>query len=970
MDEIKLNDEQISAIEHSKGPLLVIAGAGTGKTTVIVERIKYLILKKEILPQEILALTFTEKAAREMEERVDLALPYGYTQMWISTFHSFCDRILRDEAIHLGLDPRYKLMTEAENIQFLRQHLFEFNFNYFRPLGNPNKFLDGILNHFSRLADEDITPRQYLEWVHNKFEILDSDLKEDERIEYEKYRELAQAYQKYEELKINENVIDFAGLISCTLRLFRTRPNILKIYQEKFKYILVDEFQDTNIAQNELIKIIAGNKANLTVVADDDQSIYKWRGAAVSNVIQFRKNYPTAKIITLVKNYRSTQEILDFAHKLIQNNNPDRLEVKESICKKLLSQRRVNGKPPEFIYADRVENEADLVAQKILQLIENEKYNFSDFAILVRANNHAEVFVRALSRAGIPCQFLGPGRLFRQPEIIDIISYLKVLYNFDDFLAFYRVLAMEIFDISSRDLSAIVNYARRYNLSLFGAAEKVKDIFVSEKTKKKVEEIVNMIYRHLKLVPHETAGEIAYYFLQDSGLLKKIIDPKNTGEQKIALNLSKFFDRLKTFEAEHSDASVFAVVDWIDLSLEIGESPLASDIDGSTENAVNILTVHSAKGLEFPVVFMVNLVVGRFPTNQRREQIPIPIELIKEILPQGDYHLEEERRLFYVAMTRAKDYLFLTASDYYGEGKRERKVSPFVVECLGEEVLKKETAKNIRQLNFLDFAPTQNLVSFDSKISKPLVISSLSYSQIDTFRFCPLHYKLKYILKIPAPPTSAQSFGTTLHLVLKEFYLLLLRGEKLDENKLMEIYERNWINEGYISRSHEEKMKKRGKEYLLDYLKSDLHDVHNLPLALEQSFTFPLNEDLRIVGKIDRIDKKGDGIEIIDYKTTDFTIRNLPSKTDLEQDLQLSIYAMAATKIQDPLFPRDLSKITLSLYFLDKGIKISTHRTEEQIEKAVIEILKVKEEIEASNFACSGKIWCQDCEYKLMCNIF
>src|SRR5680860_261832 len=274
----KLNKQQLKAINHGKGPLLIIAGAGTGKTTVITERIKYLILKKKVKPSEILALTFTEKAAMEMEERVDKAMPYGYTQMWISTFHSFCDRILRQESMHIGLNSGYKLLTEAESILLIRTNLFKFNLKYFRPLGKHNKFLGALLQHFSRLKDEDVNVNEYLKYV-KKIKVNKKFGKE----EIEKIVELANAYKTYEEIKIKEGAMDFSDLISNTLNLFRKRKNILKNYQKQFQYILVDEFQDTNYAQNKLAEFLSKEKRNITVVGDDDQSIYRFRGSSISN---------------------------------------------------------------------------------------------------------------------------------------------------------------------------------------------------------------------------------------------------------------------------------------------------------------------------------------------------------------------------------------------------------------------------------------------------------------------------------------------------------------------------------------------------------------------------------------------------------------------------------------------------------------------------------------------------------------
>ena len=535
--EKKLNKEQLEAVKYKKGPLLIIAGAGTGKTTVITERIKYLIQKNLAKPSEILALTFTEKASREMEERVDVALPLGYTQMWISTFHSFCDRVLRNNVLHIGLDPRYKLMTESETVQFIRKNLFKFDLDYFRPLGNPNKFISGMIQHFSRLQDEDITPVDYIKWIQNQresrkkvrashsakslrddsvdLESLQRDsgaklrLPAESKIEIAKWQELAGAYRKYDELKVKEGFMDFGDLIIKTLQLFRQRPNILKNYQKQFKYVLVDEFQDTNVAQYELLKLLAPPKknGNLTVVGDDSQSIYKFRGAAVSNILYFQKDYKKAKTIVLTKNYRSTQVILDSSYKLIQHNNPDTLESKLGIDKNLVSIKDTKrGEQVSFIHKNRVENEADMVAKEIQFLTTNNKeqsakYDFKDFAILVRANNHSEPFIRALQRHAIPYQFLGPGRLFKQPEIVDLISYLKVLYDFDDSVSFYRLLSIDYFDIDVKDLIRIGNFAKRQNLSLFEACERIIDpsessgqeVFISREAKEKIKTLVKNI---------------------------------------------------------------------------------------------------------------------------------------------------------------------------------------------------------------------------------------------------------------------------------------------------------------------------------------------------------------------------------------------------------------------------------------------------------------------------------------------
>lgn len=979
LKEKELNSRQLQAVRHGKGPLLIIAGAGTGKTTVITERIKWLIASGKAKTQEILALTFTEKASREMEERVDLALPYGYTDMWISTFHSFCDRVLRQEAVQIGLDPGYRLMTGAETIQFLTTHLYHFELDYFRPLGNPVKFIGGMLQHFNRLKDEDVGPDEYFRWVKaqalslkSRAKSKDAETEKVKKEEADKYNELANAYRKYEELKVKEGVMDFGDLIANTLKLFRDRKSVFYQSRKKFKYLLVDEFQDTNFAQYALLKLLAppDSDPNLTVVGDDSQSIYKFRGAAVSNILQFMDDYPRARRIVLADNYRSSQRILDSARRLIRHNEPDTLEVKLGLDKDLRAVRRVKNSCLEFIPADRVENEAEAIVQKITELSGDRvagRYCYSDFAILVRANNHAEPFTRALARHGLPYQFLGPGRLFRQAEVKDLIAYLKVLYNFEDNLAFYRVLSLDHLGLSGRDLAAVVNFSKRGNLSLFEAAERIEKAAVAAKTKKGVEKLVKMIHRHLELVPRESAGQILYYFLEDSGLLLRLAEAKTAEGEKKAQNVAKFFDRLKTYEAEHEDASVHAVVDWLNLSMNLGESPLASDSDWFEENRINLLTIHSAKGLEFPVVFLVNLVTERFPTRERREQIPIPEELIKEILPVGNFHEQEERRLFYVGMTRAKDHLFLTAARYYGEGKRGKKISPFVPEALREEAVKlfdvsrRESSGDFqgKQLSFLDWKKPAGSESDQTIDRQRPAINYLSYSQIDTFNTCPRQYRFRYIQRIPVPSSAAASFGTSVHLALNDFYQLVKEGKRPGLSELPPLLSANWKSVGYASKAHEAKTKKEGERMLKNFYRKSFKPG-KIPLSLEQVFVVKVSRNLRVGGKIDRVDETRKGLEIWDYKTG-----RVMSQKDVDKSLQMTLYALAAT--DEGIFAKKAEEVTLSFYFLDSGEKKSTKRSVSQLEKAKEEIIEKAGEISESDFQPTPGMWCDWCDFKLLC---
>lgn len=1001
-----LNDQQQKAVCHEEGPLLIIAGAGTGKTTVITKRIEHLILDKKIAPNNILALTFTEKAAAEMETRIDQVLPYGYTQMWIETFHAFCDRIMRQEAINIGLTPGFDLMREAECLLFLRKHLFDFDLSYFRPLGNPMKFLQGMLQHFSRLKDDDINPQQYLDYAEKLFKKISLPViarsGNDEAISINKgiaappsvarndkefiiseenarkTMELAGAFKKYEELKAKEGVMDFSDLISNTLKLFRTRKNILKYYQQLFKYILVDEFQDTNYAQNEMSILLAGDKQNITVVADDDQSIYRWRGAAISNVMQFRSHFPKTKIVTLNKNYRSTQTILDSSYRLIQYNNPDRLEVKEKIDKKLVSMREVKGENVEFIYTNRGEDEAEQVAKRIRDEVKKKNRPYNDFAILVRANDHSTPFQRSLERMRIPYQFLGPGHLFQQEEIKDLIAYLHALANFEDTSSLYRIITMPIFGLVARDVAALLNFAKRSNSTLFEAMEKVIDSGLTTDGKEKIGRISSMMKRHLEKVPRETAGQILYYFFEDCGLLGHYLDPGSKRTERAAENIAKFFDKLASYSSSHTDASVFAVVDWIDLSMELGESPLSAEVDWTRNNAVNILTIHSSKGLEFPFVFVVNLVTQRFPSRDRKEQIPVPSDIIREELPEGDEGLQEERRLFYVAATRAQDLLVLTASRFYGEARRERKISPFVVETLGEEFVKKIMDKQIvepigQQLTLLDIFNANIQPTANESPTKPgadlYPVTYISYSQIQTYQMCPLHYKLRYIMNIPSAPSPALSYGISVHSALRDFIMEIRAKHDVSPELMNQILKKDWISLGYTSRTHEEQTYKQAETMLRGFAQNTLTDKPD-PVGIEIPFNFWLkgkNGSLKVGGRIDRIDRLANNkIEIIDYKTGP----NVPTEKKVKEDFQLSFYALAATNVRDQIFPKKPDEIILTLNYLEANKKLSTTRSAEELESAKTKILSLVDEISHSDFRCTGGMFCKNCEYKMVCQTY
>lgn len=960
MLERKLNPQQKKAVVHESGPLLIIAGAGTGKTTVITERIHHLIVNKHVSASHLLALTFTEKAAYEMQERVDVLLPYGYTDLWIHTFHGFCDRILRSEAHLLGLDANYRLMSKSESLLLLQQSLFELELKIFKPRSNPLQFLDNLYNHFSRLKDEDITPEQYLQYVQKikTEEVINTD----NLLEKEQYAELANAYKIYEELKVKNSVMDFSDLISNTLLLFRTRKNIQAKYQKQFEYILIDEFQDTNYAQNELAILLAGESKNITVVADDDQSIYRFRGAAVSNVLQFKKKFPNALAISLTQNYRSTQTILDSAYQLIQNNNPNRLEIIEHIDKKLQSSGKSKGKKIEVIHTMDNVSEAEKIVKEIEKLLAT-GYEYNDFAILVRANNHAQPVIAELQKKKMPFQFLGPEYLFQQEEIKDLIAYLFFLTNVSDSVSLFRILSMDIFNVSALELNYLLNFAKQNNTTLFETLKDVNQDFLQPKTQETLIRFKQMVEKHLENARRQPSWSVLYDFLLDSGLLN-VLRPTNimsVSQEKRVLNISKFFERIKRFETDRIDSTIYTVAEWLSLMIKIGDSPRSDDTN-LADNAITITTVHSSKGLEFRVVFLINLVSDRFPSRDRAEKIPIPEKLLKEhISEESDFHMEEERRLFYVGMTRAKELLYFTWAKFYGEGKRIKKISPFVTQALPTHVTKELDATEINKLP-IDALFEYKTTERQEKIKEPFKVKKITFSNIQTFNVCPLHYKAQVIFNIPTPPTSNQSMGISIHNALYSFYKKVQDNTIPTKKDLLTILQEQWIHEGFQNKKDEEENFEIAKTMLSEFYEKECHPPVK-PLALELPFSFTLKNGVKVSGKIDRIDKTENGIEIIDYKTGEY---NVKAKDAHEQ--QLAMYALAATRIKDPRLNFAPEHITLSIYFLKGNEKKPITLTKKSLEEYEEELIETVEKIEKSNFACSQSPRCASCEYFMLCS--
>lgn len=938
-----LNEAQEKAVKHKTGPLLIIAGAGTGKTSVITRRIAYIIEQKWALASEILALTFTDKAAAEMEERVDIAVPYGFVDTAISTFNAFGDRVLRDHAIDLGLPANFKILSSTEQAIFMRQNLYAFDLKYYRPLSNPLSHISEILKHFSRLKDELIEADDYLSFAEDK---LVKAIEED-REEAEKTMELAQAFKRYQELMIQSGNLDYGDQIYLTFKLLKSNKKVRQEYQQKYKYILVDEFQDTNYAQYQVVKLLTGDDHNITVVGDDDQSIYRFRGASISNIMSFSKDFADCKQIVLNQNYRSTQEILDASYRLIQHNNPDRLEVQNKIDKSLVSDK--HGDMPELIFCDSKSSEADAVAKRILELKDKHDYKFRDFVILARANNHLEPFIQSLNYFGVPNIYIGSSSLFEQPEIKALVAFFKCLAYDDDNLSFFQLATSELYDIPAEKLAPYYSRSRRQNKSY-------RELFATEEAlDEAIGKVLSDLEKYRQLMTKYRAGEILYQYLQEKKYFKRETDLRF--EIKIA-NIARFFDRISQFDHISDNKSVMAFLENLELILAVGDEIQTGDIDPDID-AVNLMSAHAAKGLEWPVVFVANLVAGRFPSSDRRDKLPIPDELIKESLPEGDHHKQEERRLFYVAATRARDLLYITAAEDYG-GKTSRKLSPFAMELLDQADITKLKHK-LSPLEKIELHKPATPI--EMPITHTLdqdAVLKLSQQQVDDYYTCPKKYYFASILRIPLPTNWHFTYGTAIHEAIGRYFNRKIRGEKPDIGSLIDDFEQSFRSEGFITREHEEERKRSGIETLHKFYDED-QDTNLLPREIEESFDFS-RFGVKISGRYDLVLQTEDNsIEICDFKTS--AVKNQKEADDrVRKSTQMKIYALA-WKLKYGTIPKT------TLIFIENNLRASRIFTEAELKSAEDIIEQAANGIRAGEFNSKpDKYSCNLCSYKDICD--
>jgi DNA helicase-2/ATP-dependent DNA helicase PcrA len=967
-----LNAEQRRAVTHGDGPLLVVAGAGTGKTQVITRRIAWLIATRRAKPSEILALTFTDKAAEEMQLRVDQLVPYGYADTAISTFHAFGDRLIREFAFELGLAPDARVLSRAEVVVFLRERLFDLKLETYRPLGDPTRFLGALASLFARCRDEDVSPEAYLAHAE-RLEIAATELgatvaaapdagdEDRERAaaaaeDARRQLELARAFGRYTTLLREHGAIDFGDQVSLALQLLRGSAAARASVRDRYRYILVDEFQDTNRAQSELVALLAEGHRNVTVVGDDDQSIYRFRGAAVSNILEFRDRYRGARTVVLRRNYRSLAPILDGAHRLVRFNDPDRLEVKVGISKRLLPERARRDAPPIRHHAFATAGEeADWIAGEIRRRVDAGARP-REHAVLVRANADADAVLRSLNTAALPWRFSGTSGLYSRPEVRLLLALLRAVADPASSVDVYALAASERFAIPAGDLAEVAGSARRRHRSVFEVMEELEAqpglLRLSAPGRVALGRLTADLRRYRDLAQRRPAGEVLYAFLRDSGWLAELAGATSVAAEEQLANVGRFFDIVRTQSALLADDRAVFLARHLATLIEAGDDPATADPDPDVD-AVHVMTVHKAKGLEFPVVFLPGLAADRFPARSRREPLAMPVELVDEVLPEGDGHVQEERRLFYVAMTRARDELILSHAAETAGG-RARRISPFVIEALdlptagfrGEAFPSAVHASGPLQRIAAAEPRPESPEEERTPVEGPLL---LSHSAIDAYLTCPLRYKYQQVVRVPTTPHHSMVYGAALHQAVQEFHRSQARGRPLTEPELLGVFESAWTNEGFVSREHETARLEAGRATLRRFRDAQLESGAVAPAWVEREFAFALGGD-RIRGRFDRVDivpvavpsdavtgaartasdeppavLRADVIEpmlellgpeevtITDYKSSD--VRDpAVARQRAKDSLQLQIYAMAYEAMTGRL------PDAVQLHFLDSGL--------------------------------------------------
>ncbi|MGH9804092.1 MAG: ATP-dependent helicase [Candidatus Acidiferrales bacterium] len=960
-----LNPAQRAAVEHLHGPVLVIAGAGTGKTRVISERIAHLLRAiPELSGENILAITYTKKAAAEMAARIRRAAGKRADGIGVFTFHAFCYDLLRRH--HEAL----KILEPVDYWIFLRRRLDRLGLDLFLRLSEPGRFLSDFDKFFSRCQDELVSPEDYRAYVERLCAQLDSEralLGEEERAEREqelaRQRELARAYAAAEQLLREADRTTFGGSLLSAVALLRARADLREYYQDRYRYILVDEFQDANIAQIELLSLLAGRHRNVMAVGDDDQAIYRFRGASYASFRKFAQLFPDRREITLNENYRSTARILRVATTLIAQNGLGRYKPD----KRLLPLHP----PGERVHLAELDDPAAEAAFVVAQIerLRKEAGSCGGIAVLYRAHLHRDALVTALRRAGIAFVIRGLSVL-THPLVRDLIAWFRAVENPRDNISLARLLALPEWGLSLENLLELLERAHHEKCSILQAVESLHPRVRDQQTR--LGAFLALLSELRGLAPRLPLTEFVERLLERINFRLLPADPDRPA-------FEAFVRFLRQWEAEKSETKRLAeFVEYFGYFEEAnGSVNLYGDDDKAAppEDAVQLMTVHSAKGLEFNSVFLLRLNRNDFPTRRRRPLFEFPEALMNEPLPPGDFHVQEERRLCYVALTRARRRLALSTlcgerrapsvflEDILRDPHAARDVEqltpaavaadppPSVRAAVPETMFAAESAARASRIGAWARQDTE------SQESEPL---SLSHTALETFQKCPLKYKFSDLWRLPGASTPAMVFGQIMHRSVVEYFRARRQNPALNREELEHIYEQQWRQAAWPSADDFQRQRyhRSGWEQLQKFLAQQAGSAANV-LELEKTFTWPW-EDVVLTGRIDQINRlEARNVEIIEYKTG----QPRPEKT-VQKSLQLALYALAAER------QLNLRPARLTLYNFTAGEGVSFAPDDKQAARALDTVREVADRIRAREFPPRPGFHCRYCDYRPLCPAF
>jgi len=967
---LKLNDAQRRAITHGEGPLLVIAGAGTGKTRVITERIRHLLQSDESLCGEnILGLTFTKKAAGEMKARAVKATGERGKAVTLATFHSFCETLLAEA------EPQRVMLDEFDHWILLRRNLRRLRLEKYRRLADPGQFLNDFVEFFSRCQDELVSGEDYQRYatelasrLEAERETLDDDTLAERLETVALQQELARAYRASEELLREKNRVSFGSLITGAVGLLERDAQLREALQNKYRYILVDEFQDTNIAQLRLLELLAGSAKNIVAVGDNDQAIYRFRGASFGSFKLFLERFAgwregqdsTRFRVALTENYRSTPNILRVAMQVIGQN-----AVSADFPKKVLSPNKPLGEKIRIVELATPEEEARWVASE-LERMHGARRRWKDFAVLYRQHAHRDHLVEELSRRKIPFVITRLS-ILEHPLVRDVLAYLRLIAAPYDDIACARVLAAPAWHLEAADLVRLAERARKEKKAIYDLLQLPQGQLAFDRSHAALGEPVEFISSQRKTLKRSTAREIL-------GTLTEWLEIPQRAKQHDRKYVKRLAEFMKEWEPKSETRGLPEFIEYLDYYAQAGG--VVSLEDDAPPDAVQLMTVHGAKGLEFPQVFLLRVNNRAFPATERPRVFEFPVELMKEGAPAEQFHIQEERRLFYVALTRAEERLTITTVT-----EKKGKVPVFIEDIVMDPAIKRQDVRQLMpklppagrddgvQENLWEdselFPAAEGSAKIFSRIAdwaeefhppspEPL---TLSPSALSGYRTCPQRYLFGYLWSLREGPKAAMSFGAVMHTTIKRFVDQLRKGVKLQFDEVQRIFETEWNSKGFEDEYQEEEYKKDGIEQLRAFHAGMMEEPPET-LAQEKGFELPLDNDVIIKGRIDQINALGNerDVEIVDYKT------GRPKKdVDAKKDLQLSVYALAAKEILE------LNPVRLAFHYLQNNQRQETTRDAKQLDEAQKVVQEVAGDIRAGEFPAKRGFICRNCAYRPIC---